>query len=755
MPQKVILSDEPTAEDGLKRERFADAFAQLAETCHTPLVIGLYGTWGIGKTSLMQLIRSKLKADITRSVWFNPWMHQFDENPVLGLAHALSDSLGLQDKAVAKKLLTLIAAAFGSRILKFTTGLKLLELLKIGKIYEEERFQVREAQLRLRDHFEELIKRAKVDGEDEKRLIVFIDDLDRCMPDETLKLLEALKLYLNIEDCVYFLGVDRSALEQSIRRRYQEIEIKGIDYLDKIVQLPFVIPPIESDAMDQFVKPLLSKGLESCQPLLVKGLGDNPRQIKRFINTLTLNHQLASAQEIRNYNPSILAYLLLIQYRDPALYRVVAGQPDILCQIKEQTEKADSLREKHLAHDKRLKELLDEVEIPRDPEDLQGYIYLTKIARITEEPISEFTEPLKLNVDLHLDADRRFGEYLLTGIGYPIALNGQIEIDGDILHDLARRSQDISVIADWEKALRTIGKDLNKTIFSKNHNLLRDYTRSLENVGGIENTSVRFSVTKSTNNIIFESLYDDEYRYLMLHAPIFRSLPSPFHQFSLDGPLNQAGINCLIIEADTSGLVPPEQSAEDKGGPVMLEKLNYIKEESRWLFNYLTKNRNQLGINDIYLVADTSKNSSFANNLEEKLKSDTWDIVHYAGHSYFDKNSGKSYLFLPSELGPQAVHIDEFASWTRHARTRFLYLSTSGSSPPDFLFELASRGLPAILGFLWDVEDYLAFEYMTVFYESLFEKHRAIKLALLDTRQQLYNRYSKKNIWAASTLFSQ
>ena len=69
-------------------------------------------------------------------------------------------------------------------------------------------------------------------------------------PPETLALLEALKLYLNLDGCVYFLGVDREALERSVRYHYKDTEISETSYLDKIVQLPFTIPPVAPESMD-------------------------------------------------------------------------------------------------------------------------------------------------------------------------------------------------------------------------------------------------------------------------------------------------------------------------------------------------------------------------------------------------------------------------------------------------------------------------------------------------------------------------
>ena len=48
--EAIVHHDEPTSQDRLNRKQYAEALARLAESCNTPLVIGLYGTWGIGKT---------------------------------------------------------------------------------------------------------------------------------------------------------------------------------------------------------------------------------------------------------------------------------------------------------------------------------------------------------------------------------------------------------------------------------------------------------------------------------------------------------------------------------------------------------------------------------------------------------------------------------------------------------------------------------------------------------------------------------
>jgi len=147
-----IKNDEPTLVDMLDRARFAQALGRMLITCETPLVVGLYGTWGIGKTSLMRQIKQLLdEQKDTRTIWFDPWQHQFDEDPAVALLHTMVDQLSLGDEA--KKLLTVIAAALGSILLKATTTLGTTEIQQLGERYEQERFQIREKQIRLREYF--------------------------------------------------------------------------------------------------------------------------------------------------------------------------------------------------------------------------------------------------------------------------------------------------------------------------------------------------------------------------------------------------------------------------------------------------------------------------------------------------------------------------------------------------------------------------------------------------------------------------
>jgi len=432
-----VHNDEATDVDKLNREQYAEAFARLAESCDTPLVIGLYGSWGIGKTSLMKLIERKLNPENSRSVWFDPWQHQFDETPALALLHTMVDTFKMRSEA--KKLMTVIAAAFGSIFLKVTTTMNIKDIDAIGQRYEEERFEMREARVRLHEHFRMLIEkaqyyepapaqiasaqastfltlyRAQVIGrlrrlatrktvarnsaevvqstpstDNRRRIIFFIDDLDRCSPSTVLNMLETLKLQLNIPGCVYFLGMDRASIEKTLKEHYKDSEFSEDNYLDKIVQLPFSIPPIAPGSIQQFIEPLLTLELKRCKPLLARGLGDNPRHVKRFINSLALNNELAKSLDIKGYDPLILALLLLIQYRSSNLYRIISNDSGLLVRLIEDQENApEGIYQRHVAPDAKLKSVLlaAKGKFPSKIFGLESYIYLTQAAPVVDSEL--------------------------------------------------------------------------------------------------------------------------------------------------------------------------------------------------------------------------------------------------------------------------------------------------------------------------------------------------------------------------------
>jgi KAP-like P-loop domain-containing protein len=144
----------------------------------------------------------------------------------------------------------------------------------------------------------------KVRLRDEPRVVILIDDLDRCFPDQAIRLLESIKLVLAQPGFIFVLGVARRVIEGYLQHRYTAdfgiTDFKGQLYLDKIVQLPFHLPP-STGRMATFSKSLLSgqpseviEGLEPVMPVVAEALGGNPRAIIRFINNILIDTAISS-----------------------------------------------------------------------------------------------------------------------------------------------------------------------------------------------------------------------------------------------------------------------------------------------------------------------------------------------------------------------------------------------------------------------------------------------------------------------------
>lgn len=413
-----MLNDEPTRKDQLNRTAYARAFAELATESQTPLVVGVYGKWGSGKTSLMQLVEEHLDRERTRVVWFDPWRHQFDDQPVLALLHSLIAVIDPGQRPQAVKLVKTIAGALGGFALNKTTGMKLSELKAFGEQLEDQVFEVREKRTRLREYFSSLVEHSCSGG---KRLIFFIDDLDRCMPPYVLNILESLKLYLNIRGCVFFLGVDREALELSVRHQYGELAVDERQYLEKIVTLPFNIPPVAPAALERFIERMLPRSLTSCRDFLCRVLGSNPRRVKRTINTLSLSHKLADASGIQDYNPQHLALLIWLQERDPRLWSRVEHRPGLLSELSEETSVSDSLREEFLGDDALLR---SELELAQLPGNLEKYTYLASAlsadVELSAKVNEEYSAAEKMFME-NLNWIDRVSEIAARRVGVPAA----------------------------------------------------------------------------------------------------------------------------------------------------------------------------------------------------------------------------------------------------------------------------------------------------------------------------------------------
>ena len=277
----------------------------ILDTKCLPFTIGVFGEWGSGKTSFLHLLQKRIKDKQQKTAWFNPWKYDTKEELWTALIRAilLEISEKCNNDSLKKEILMILKnvswLTFKKGISYGTSGfISERNIEKIKNVIVRQSKGEHEFLNKFESKFKDIV--SKFVGED-GRLVIFIDDLDRCIPENAITVLESLKLYLDNSACVFVLGMDRTIVELGIKHRYgDQIHLSGREYLEKIVQLPFFLPPVQFGKLQK----VLQKKSKACNydaavwTLLRYGLGGNPRKAKRFVNSFYMAQEALRRPEI-------------------------------------------------------------------------------------------------------------------------------------------------------------------------------------------------------------------------------------------------------------------------------------------------------------------------------------------------------------------------------------------------------------------------------------------------------------------------
>ncbi|MDE3021533.1 MAG: AAA family ATPase [Pseudomonadota bacterium] len=415
----MIVADNETAVDLLYYEAIARTVVRLvSDKSDEPLSVGVHGDWGAGKSSVLMMVEEAFaKEDRVLCVRFNGWLFQGYEDAKAVLIETIVEELlrkrstsakvSDQAKQVLRRVDWMkIARKVGGLAFTAATGIPHPDTLKdlyaavsglVGKsaenitgadlksvadqagqyLKEAEPDAAPQQMHAFREEFEELLRRADID-----RLVVLVDDLDRCLPETAIETLEAIRLFLFVPKAAFVIAADEGMIEYAVRQHFPDLPVAtgpatyARNYLEKLIQVPFRLPSLGyaetriyitlllvlnecGEGSDEFAKlvglaqqalqrpwkgPGLSreavaKALGSVPdsveralnlahriaPILTDGARGNPRQVKRFINTMML--RLAIAQE-RGFgddiNLTVLAKIMLAERFAPEVYDAIA-----------------------------------------------------------------------------------------------------------------------------------------------------------------------------------------------------------------------------------------------------------------------------------------------------------------------------------------------------------------------------------------------------------------------------------------------
>lgn len=306
---QVGLKDQPIVsrdQEALGLGEYAEVLTEFIRHCDTPLTIALQGDWGSGKTSLMSLIRNELQDERHHTVWFNTWQYaQFNMSNTLALSmmskisDALAPDKGADGFQALKRSLWAASRAVaigGASVIGHGDTVKagIEEYQRGGKDGVEE--DPAAALERIKDGLAGIVK-DRTAGPTEK-IVVFVDDLDRLVPERAVELLEAMKVFLDIDRCVYVIACDYGVVSAGLKSKFgvSEGELKGKSFFDKIIQVPFKMPTRRYQ-VNGYIGQLLTqigvdydsdRDVDMYSDLVEQSVGFNPRTMKRLLNSLQL-----------------------------------------------------------------------------------------------------------------------------------------------------------------------------------------------------------------------------------------------------------------------------------------------------------------------------------------------------------------------------------------------------------------------------------------------------------------------------------
>jgi hypothetical protein len=464
--EKMISKwDSPSSSDRFGREPFVDTIVKTIESSDEGFNLGISARWGEGKSSILRQLRPKLESLNYKVLSFEPWKYTQDAISIkrkfiidiysqlgkkydeAGLYNSIEKekNLGFEEyyEAFVGKLgtfglfsmigvflfialLLLFQSISGVDInitQIFLTNLFIPILVGFGPLLKkitEVTIKQTIPKVESAEQFEVLFNMAIKEIMDmqnpPKRIVIFVDDLDRCNHIEVEQILTALFTFFNNRNCIYVITADHTVIRRYISNFLQlEDEVgsnggkdiektnhtrqkEATEYLKKIFQINFILPKIPSDLLELWVRDLLEinpivifknpYAKDYLINLLLNNFQGNPRKIKHFIRTLAFQLEAISkkmnrlsdktGEEYKNLNkvkesPELLAKILILQDRFPDFYELITSEPKLL-QRREEGE---------IAEDKELQNLLaqepkffNSVTRPKELKTIDPYYFL-------------------------------------------------------------------------------------------------------------------------------------------------------------------------------------------------------------------------------------------------------------------------------------------------------------------------------------------------------------------------------------------
>lgn len=341
------ITDKPInniSEDLLNMELYSKALSDFIIQSDTPITIGLQGEWGTGKTSLMATLLEDFQEKDIATSWVNTWEYNMfrganETTPKVLQAMLtrleisckeaglwdIGDEVSQRVKNVGKFL-----GKVANQIIAKKVG---VDIQKASASGEGISVDIADIKLDIGFIIDKLIMSS---GNPYKKVVFFVDDLDRIPPTDAVEVLEALKNIFDIPNCIFVLAIDYDVVVKGLEKKFgpktEKNEREFRSFFDKIIQVPFTMP-----VGTYSIEMLLASKLEKLGMQISKNQADvygrvvrhttgaNPRSLKRYLNSYSLINIVRSqhASDEDKTDDLMLFALLGIQISYPQIFRLL------------------------------------------------------------------------------------------------------------------------------------------------------------------------------------------------------------------------------------------------------------------------------------------------------------------------------------------------------------------------------------------------------------------------------------------------
>lgn len=251
------------SQDQFDRQSIAENLTNIILAKEEPLVIALDSDWGTGKTTFIHMWKDLLDTHYKenfKTIYFNAWENDYIKNPLLAIFSEFEQQIQEEDSKVIQAFKSLkevitpyieMGTSVGIKLLSqgilekndFSLGEKLEDnLVKLSKELGEVSFSEISTSKKLRKELKK--EMMNYQSSTEKKIIFFIDELDRCRPTFAIELLEVIKHLFDIDNFIFIVSIDKEQLSHSVATIYGQ-NMDTVGYLRRFFDLDYKLPKIE------------------------------------------------------------------------------------------------------------------------------------------------------------------------------------------------------------------------------------------------------------------------------------------------------------------------------------------------------------------------------------------------------------------------------------------------------------------------------------------------------------------------------